>query len=78
MDNSFASTTITRDGMARDCKATDGMVQDRKGTEKCSENMFRSVTDLSSGGEKLSGLETVDLVIIADTILWYLYLESLL
>ncbi|XP_057467426.1 uncharacterized protein LOC130756823 isoform X1 [Actinidia eriantha] len=61
VENSFASTTITRDGMDRDCKATDGMVQDRKGTEKCSENMFRSVTDLSSGGEKLSGLETVDL-----------------
>ncbi|GFY98007.1 hypothetical protein Acr_12g0005480 [Actinidia rufa] len=60
-EDSFASTTITRDGMARECKATDGMVRDRKATEKCSENMFRSVTDLSSGGEKLSGLETVDL-----------------
>ena len=65
--------------MARECKVTDGMVRDRKATEKCSENMFRSVTDLSSGGEKLSRLETVDLVIIvAGTILWYLSLESLL
>ncbi|PSS15833.1 Protein downstream neighbor of Son like [Actinidia chinensis var. chinensis] len=60
-EDSFASTTITRNGMARECEATDGMLQDRKATEKCSENMFCSVTDLSSGGEKLSGLETVDL-----------------
>ncbi|GMP98465.1 hypothetical protein CsSME_00046341 [Camellia sinensis var. sinensis] len=48
-EDSFASGT--RDGTVQACKTT----------EKCSENTFRSVTELSAGGEKLSGRETVDL-----------------
>lgn len=31
-------------------------------TEKCCESTFRSVTELSLGGEKFSGLSTVDMV----------------
>ena len=30
--------------------------------EKCSQGTFLSVTELSSGGQKLSGLATVDMV----------------
>lgn len=51
LEDSFASGTVTRDGTVQACKTT----------EKCSENTFRSVTELSAGGEKLSGRETVDL-----------------
>ncbi|KAL6988170.1 hypothetical protein U1Q18_013918 [Sarracenia purpurea var. burkii] len=50
-EDSFASSAVTRDGVLQPCKTA----------EKCSENTFRSVTDLSSGGEKISGLEIVDL-----------------
>lgn len=35
-----------------------------KQTKKCRENTFRSVTDLSSGGEKTNGLDAVDLVLV--------------
>ncbi|KAL5806351.1 hypothetical protein ACOSQ4_029084 [Xanthoceras sorbifolium] len=38
-----------------------GVVHPRPTIEKCSQNTFRSVTELSSGGERPSGLATVDL-----------------
>lgn len=47
----FASSGVTRDGEA----------QASKTNEKCRESTFRSVTDLSSGGEKTTGLDTIDL-----------------
>uniref|UniRef100_A0A5B6YNA1 Protein downstream neighbor of Son n=1 Tax=Davidia involucrata TaxID=16924 RepID=A0A5B6YNA1_DAVIN len=51
LEDSLASTAVTKDGMAQVCKTT----------EKCSESTFRSVKELSLGGEKSSGMETVDL-----------------
>lgn len=47
----FASSGVTRDGEA----------QASKTNKKCRESTFRSVTDLSSGGEKTTGLDTIDL-----------------
>ncbi|XP_058204348.1 uncharacterized protein LOC131318529 [Rhododendron vialii] len=47
----FASSGVTRDGEA----------QASKTNEKCRESTFRSVTDLSSGGEKTTGLDIIDL-----------------
>lgn len=47
----FVSSGVTRDGEA----------QASKTNKKCRESTFRSVTDLSSGGEKTTGLDTIDL-----------------
>ncbi|XP_031267800.1 protein downstream neighbor of son homolog [Pistacia vera] len=41
--------------------SNDGEVQARQTIEKCSQSMFRSVTELSLGGERLSNLATVDM-----------------
>ncbi|KAJ0089340.1 hypothetical protein Patl1_32795 [Pistacia atlantica] len=41
--------------------SNDGEVQARQTIEKCSQSMFRSVTELSLGGERLSSLATVDM-----------------
>ncbi|KAA8518426.1 hypothetical protein F0562_015900 [Nyssa sinensis] len=51
LEDSIASTAVTKDSMAQVCKTT----------EKCSEITFLSVKELSLGNEKSSGLETVDL-----------------
>lgn len=50
----FVSSGVTRDGEA----------QASKTNKKCRESTFRSVTDLSSGGEKTTGLDTIDLVLV--------------
>ncbi|XAR64824.1 hypothetical protein NMG60_11008681 [Bertholletia excelsa] len=51
LDNCLASTAVSEDGLMPACKTT----------EKCGENKFRSVTELSAGAENIFGMESVDL-----------------
>ncbi|KAK0584310.1 hypothetical protein LWI29_010987 [Acer saccharum] len=51
LGNSVSSDEAARDGVVQPCQTI----------EKCSQSTFRSVTELSSGGERQSGLATVDL-----------------
>ncbi|KAL5739832.1 hypothetical protein ACOSQ2_029012 [Xanthoceras sorbifolium] len=55
-DVSCPSNSVSSDGASRG-----GVVHPRQMIEKCSQSTFRSVTELSSGGERPSGLATVDL-----------------
>lgn len=50
--NSVASVDVPKDDVLNTCPTL----------EKCSHGTFLSVTELSSGGQKLSGLATVDMV----------------
>ena len=51
-ENSDASVDVPKDDVSNAHRTL----------EKCSQGTFRSVTELSSGGQKLSDLGTVDMV----------------
>ncbi|KAJ0027951.1 hypothetical protein Pint_36240 [Pistacia integerrima] len=56
--------------------SNDGEVQARQTIEKCSQSMFRSVTELSLGGERLSNLATVDMAPLDFTLKTYMRVVS--
>ena len=51
-ENSVASVDVPKDDV----------LNAHRTLEKCSQGTFLSVTELSSGGQKLSGLATIDMV----------------
>lgn len=51
----LASLSVAKDNIQKEANPT---------TEKCSENTFRSVTELSRGSGNLPGLSVVDMVIL--------------
>ncbi|KAB5519591.1 hypothetical protein DKX38_023910 [Salix brachista] len=53
--------SCTENSVASDKVLKDDVVQPRQTVEKCSQSIFRSVTDLSSSGEKSSGLGFVEM-----------------
>ncbi|KAJ6749898.1 hypothetical protein OIU85_000523 [Salix viminalis] len=53
--------SCTENSVASDKVLKDDVVQPRQTVEKCSQSIFRSVTDLSSSGEKSSGLAFVEM-----------------
>jgi hypothetical protein len=61
----FSSHGSTENSVASDEVLKDDVVQPHQTIKSCSQSIFRSVTELSSSGERSSGLAFVEMVYFA-------------